>query len=184
MYPKDRPEPKRDVDAAKAKLAEAGQPNLRVEMILPAAEPYRTVAQVLQASLAEAGITVQIKQLESSQFLEALKAKDGQLALDAIGARNDPDGFFSGNFKADSAFNFAGFNDPQFEKSLAEGLQLTDQEKRRALYLAAEQRLLEELPGIVLYNPPGLYAQLAEVQDYKVVDFVGGTYDIAWLKKS
>lgn len=184
MYPKDRPESKRDVAAAKAKLAEAGQPNLRVEMILPAAEPYRTVAQVLQASLAEAGITVQIKQLESSQFLEALKAKDGQLALDAIGARNDPDGFFSGNFKADSAFNFAGFNDPQFEKALADGLQLTDQEKRRALYLAAEQRLLEELPGIVLYNPPGLYAQLAEVQDYKVVDFVGGTYDIAWLKKS
>jgi peptide/nickel transport system substrate-binding protein len=184
MYPSDRPAPKRDVAAAKAKLKEAGQENLRVEMILPAAEPYRTVAQVLQASLAEAGISVQIKQLESSQFLEALKQKDGQLALDAIGARNDPDGFFSGNFKADSAFNFAGFNDPQFESALAEGLRLTDQEKRRTLYLAAEQRLLDELPGIVLYNPPGLYAQLAEVQDYKVVDFVGGTYDTAWLKRS
>jgi len=184
MYPASRPAPKRDVAAAKAKLKEAGRENLSVEMILPAAEPYRTVSQVLQASLAEAGITVQIKQLESSQFLEALRKKDGQLALDAIGARNDPDGFFSGNFKADSAFNFAGFNDPQFEQALADGLTTTDQEKRKTLYLAAEQRLLDELPGIVLYNPPGLYAQLAEVQDYKVVDFVGATYDLAWLKKS
>jgi ABC-type transport system substrate-binding protein len=184
MYPNDRPPFKRDVAAAKAKLAEAGQSNLRVDMILPAAEPYRTVAQVLQASLAEAGITVQIKQLESSQFLDALRRKDGQLALDAIGARNDPDGFFSGNFKADSAFNFAGFNDPQFEKALAEGLTLTDQEKRKTLYLQAEQRLLDELPGVVLYNPPGLYAQVAEVQDYKVIDFVGGTIDLAWLKRA
>lgn len=184
LYPKDRPAPKRDVAGAKAKLKEAGQENLRIDMILPAAEPYRTVAQVLQASLAEAGITVNIKQLESSQFLEALKNKDGQLALDAIGARNDPDGFFSGNFKADSAFNFAGFNDPQFEKALADGLLATDQAQRRPFYEAAERRLLEELPGIVLYNPPGLYAQLAEVQDYRVIDFVGATYDTAWLKRS
>jgi len=184
MYPKDRPAFRRDVTAAKAKLREAGQENLRLDMILPAAEPYRTIAQVLQASLAEAGITVQIKQLESSQFLEALRNKDGQLALDAIGARNDPDGFFSGNFKADSAFNFAGFNDPQFEKALADGLTLTNQEQRRQIYLLAEQRLLDELPGAVLYNPPGLYAQLDEVQDYKVIDFVGATIDLAWLKKS
>jgi peptide/nickel transport system substrate-binding protein len=184
MYPKDRPPFQRDVAGARAKLREAGQENLRLDMILPAAEPYRTISQVLQASLAEAGITVQIKQLESGQFLEALRNKDGQLALDAIGARNDPDGFFSGNFKADSPFNFAGFNDPQFEKALAEGLTLTDQEQRRQRYLLAEQRLLDELPGVVLYNPPGLYAQLDQVQDYKVVDFVGGTYDVAWLKKS
>jgi peptide/nickel transport system substrate-binding protein len=185
MYPKDRPIPKRDVNGAKAKLKEAGlDQGLKLDMILPASEPYRTIAQVLQASLAEAGMTINIKQLESGQFLESLKTREGHLALDSIGNRNDPDGFFSGNFKADSPFNFAGFNDPEFEKALADGLLLTDQAQRRTIYQKAEQRLLDVVPGIFLYNPPGLYAQLKEVQEYKYVDFVGAIYDLTWLKKS
>ncbi len=185
MYPKDRPIPKRDIAGAKAKLKEAGlDQGVKLDMILPASEPYRTIAQVLQASLAEAGMTVNIKQLESGQFLESLKKREGHLALDSIGNRNDPDGFFSGNFKADSPFNFAGFNDPEFEKALADGLLLTDQTQRRAIYQKAEQRLLDVVPGIFLYNPPGLYAQLKEVQEYRYVDFVGAVYDLTWFKKS
>ena len=184
MYPTDRAIPKKDTAGAKAKLSQAGVSNLTLDMILPAAEPYRSIAQVLQASLAEAGITVNIKQLESSQFLDALKAHEGHLALDAIGNRSDPDGFVSGNYKADSPFNFANFNDPQFEKALADALLLTDQQQRRVLYQKAEQRLLDEVPTVFLYNPPGLYAQLDTVQEFRVVDFVGGVYDTAWLKKS
>ncbi len=184
MYPKDRAVPKRDLTGAKAKLAEAGQTSLTLDMVLPASEPYRSISQILQASLGEAGITVNIKQLESSQFLEALKAHEGHLALDAIGNRSDPDGFVSGNYKADSAFNFAGFNDPEFEKFLADALLLTNQEERRVLYQKAEQRLIDVMPTVFLYNPPGLYGQLDTVQEFKVVDFVGGVYDTAWLKKA
>lgn len=184
MYPKDRAIPKQDIAGAKAKLNEAGSPNITLDMVLPASEPYRSISQVLQASLQQAGITVNIKQLESSQFLEALKAREGHLALDAIGNRSDPDGFVSGNYKATSAFNFAGFNDPQFEKALADALLLTDQEQRRKLYQQAEQRLLDEVPTVFLYNPPGLYAQLDTVKEFRVVDFVGGVYDTAWLKKA
>jgi peptide/nickel transport system substrate-binding protein len=183
MYPADRPIPKKDTAGAKAKLSEAGVSNLTLDMILPASEPYRSIAQVLQASLAEAGITVNIKQLESSQFLDALKAHEGHLALDAIGNRSDPDGFVSGNYKADSPFNFANFNDPEFEKALSDALLLTDQQQRKVLYQKAEQRLLDEVPTVFLYNPPGLYAQLDTVQEFKVVDFVGSVYDLAWLKK-
>jgi ABC-type transport system substrate-binding protein len=184
MYPKDRPPIKRDVAGAKAKIKEAGlEGNLKMDMILPASEPYRSIAQVLQASLAEAGITINIKQLESGQFLDALKAHQGNLALDAIGNRADPDGFFSGNFKADAPFNFAGFNDPEFEQALAQGLLLTDQEQRRVQYQKAEQRLLDQVPGIFLYNPPGLYATLTTVQEFKVIDFIGADYDATWLKK-
>ncbi len=184
MYPKDRAIPKQDVAGAKAKLSAAGNANVTLDMVLPASEPYRSIAQVIQASMAQAGITVNIKQLESSQFLEALKAHEGHLALDAIGNRVDPDGFVSGNYKATSSFNFAGFNDPQFEKALADALLLTDQKERGKLYQAAEQRLLDEVPTVFLYNPPGLYAQLDTVQEFRVVDFVGGVYDTAWLKKN
>ncbi|MEO6044237.1 MAG: ABC transporter substrate-binding protein [Tepidiformaceae bacterium] len=184
MYPKDRAIPKQDVAGAKAKLSAAGNANITLDMVLPAAEPYRSIAQVIQASMAQAGITVNIKQLESSQFLEALKAHEGHLALDAIGNRSDPDGFVSGNYKATSSFNFAGFNDARFEKALADALLLTDQKERGKLYQAAEQRLLDEVPTVFLYNPPGLYAQLDTVQEFRVVDFVGGVYDTTWLKKS
>ena len=185
MYPKDRPNPTRDVNGAKTLLKQAGvDNNTKIDMILPAAEPYKTIAQVLQASLAEAGVTITIRQLESSQFLDALKNHDGHLALDAIGNRSDPDGFFSGNFKADAPFNFAGFNDPQFEQLLAQGLLLTDQEQRRTIYQQAEQRMLDVIPGIFLYNPPGLYATLKTVQEFTVVDFIGGVYDTTWIKKS
>lgn len=184
MYPKDRPAFKRDVAGARAKLKEAGlESGVRLDMILPASEPYRSISQVLQASLAEAGIQINIRQLESGQFLDALRRHEGHLALDAIGNRSDPDGFFSGNFKADSPFNFANFNDPQFEQALAQGLIETDQEKRRRLYQQAEQRLLDELPGIFLYNPPGLYAQLNTVNEFRVIDFIGAAYDTTWLKK-
>jgi len=184
MYPKDRADPTRDVAGAKAKLSAAGLNNVSLDMVLPASEPYQSISQVLQASLKDAGITVNIKQLESSQFLDALTNHEGHLALDAIGNRADPDGFFSGNYKADSSFNFAGFNDPDFEKDLADALLLTDQDQRRTLYQKAEQRLIDVVPTAFLYNPPGLYAQLDTVQEFKIVDFAGAVYDTAWLKKA
>ena len=185
MYPKDRPPLRRDLAGAKAKLNEAGFPQgVKVEMIVPASEPYRTVAQVLQASFAEAGITVGIKQMESAQAIEAMKRGEAHLYLGAIANRDDPDGFFSGHFKSDAAFNFAGFNDPEFEKALADALLLTDQEQRRPLYLKAEHRIFDEVPGIFLYNPPSLHAHVREVQEFRVLDFVGAVYDTTWLKKS
>ena len=184
MYPQDRAIPKQDIAGAKAKLSAAGVSNLSLDMVLPASQPYQSVAQVVQASLADVGIKVNVKQLESSQFLEALKAHEGNLALDAIGDRADPDGFFSGNYETDSAFNFAGFNDPAFDKLLADALLLTDPNKRRPLYQQAEQMLLDQVPTVFLYNPPGLYATLDVVQEFKVNPLAGGIYEVAWLKKS
>lgn len=185
LYPKDRPAAKRDVAAAKAKLREAGLvQGAKVTMNVVAAEPYRSVAQVVQASLGEIGLGVEIRQMESGQALEALKRRDGHISISVIGNRSDPDGFFSGNLKADSPFNFSGFNDPEFERVLAEGLRVTDQKQRGELYRKAEQRLIDEVPAVFLYFISGLYAHVKDVQEFNLLDFVGGAYDATWLKRA
>ena len=61
------PDP-RDVDGAKALLAEAGVSGLSLELDVLNTAEFITAAQIIQANLGEIGINLQINQLDSGAF--------------------------------------------------------------------------------------------------------------------
>jgi len=72
----------RDVDGAKALLAEAGYPNgFSLELVLEPNADYPVLAQLVQANLADAGIQVEILTMELPEFFSRLDTTNFGLCL-------------------------------------------------------------------------------------------------------
>jgi peptide/nickel transport system substrate-binding protein len=87
--------PKRDVAKAKALLKEAGQPNLTFKLITRPDRDYQVPAQVIQAMLAEAGITMIIDTQENATGLNNGAKGDFDALFSVWSGRVDPDGNIS-----------------------------------------------------------------------------------------
>jgi peptide/nickel transport system substrate-binding protein len=65
--------PKRDLDKAKALLAQAGASGLSFELIAPTSDqPSVQIAQVVQRTLAEVGVTARVQTLEQGAWVQRL----------------------------------------------------------------------------------------------------------------
>src|SRR6185436_9564760 len=74
-YNRARPVPKRDLAAAKAKLKEAGLDKVTIELLVPTDRERQQVAEIMQAMLAEAGITLKVQATELMSLLA--RAREG-----------------------------------------------------------------------------------------------------------
>ncbi len=135
-YWKDAPTHKRDVAAAKRLLAEAGLPNgFNAKLLLENVPVHRTMALVAQASLAEAGIRIEIDAREGASFASAGSGDAGK-NLDMImlryNARMDPS--FSTQWFVSSQVginNWQRWRSPEYDR-LHEKAASTMDEKARA----------------------------------------------------
>ena len=83
---------KRDVAKARQLLREAGQPNLTFTLIVPPERDRQEAAQIIQAMLAEAGITMNIQTQENVTMLTNGRKGDFEAYFTFWSGRPDPDG--------------------------------------------------------------------------------------------
>lgn len=142
-----------DVEKARALLEEAGATGLTVDLAVMNDATSMTVAQVIQATMAEAGITVDVKPYDEGAYwvLGDKTQGDGYKTLDLVlmgfAGGIDP----SENlvwFRPDQigAWNWSMFDSPEFEKLYVEALSEQDEAKRKAMYNRMED-LMEESGG-------------------------------------
>ena len=86
------PVKKRDVAKAKQLLREAGQPNLTFTLIVPPERDRQEAAQIIQAMLAEAGITMNLQTQENVTMLTNGRKGDFEAYFTFWSGRPDPDG--------------------------------------------------------------------------------------------
>src|SRR4030095_16675399 len=86
------PVKKRDVARARQLLREAGHPNLSFTLIVPPERDRQEAALVIQAMLAEAGITMTIQTQENVTMLTAGRKGDFEAYFTFWSGRPDPDG--------------------------------------------------------------------------------------------
>ena len=91
-YNKKFPVRKRDVAKAKALLKDAGQPNLTFTLIVPPERDRQEAAQIIQAMLAEAGITMTLQTQENVTMLTNGRKGDFEAYFTFWSGRPDPDG--------------------------------------------------------------------------------------------
>ncbi len=145
----------RDVEKAKTLLAEAGVSDLTLNLVALTDSTTQAIAQIIQANLAEAGITVEIQPTEDAAYWALGDKTAGEdyksleLVLMNFAGGIDP----SENlvwFRPDQIgiYNWSFFDSPEFETLYQQGLVEQDEAKRKAIYNQMED-LMEGSGGFV-----------------------------------
>ena len=109
-------------------------------------------AQLVQAQLAEAGITVKIETTELTQYVDRWLKADFDMATGLNGGGPDPDFYVFRYFTDDGNLNFVtSYKNPTSSDAIKAARASTDVAKRKDLYTTAQKELVNGVPFIWLF---------------------------------
>jgi peptide/nickel transport system substrate-binding protein len=164
-------------DEARALLKEAGVSNLSLEIKTLPDQQYTSAAQVIQANLADVGITVKIIPVDSGPFWNLGLEKKGddwktlQLWIMRFRCSPDPSDAIQW-FKKDQVgvWNWERWSDPEFEDLWNKGLAERDTKKREQIYLRMQEIMEDTGAYVWITHEPWFYIH----RDDLVPDFDTG----------
>ncbi|MHC0036257.1 ABC transporter substrate-binding protein [Pseudoneobacillus sp. C159] len=165
-----------DLEKAKALLAEAGYADgFKIDLwAMPVARPYMPeamkVAEVIQASLAEIGVTANIQSVDWATYLQ--RAKNGEFDMFMLGwtgDNGDADNFIYTLLDKDSigSNNSAMYSSDELHEVLIQAQTETDENIRIELYKKAQEIVHEDAPWVPLVHSIPLLAAHKDVLNYK-----------------
>jgi len=163
-----------DLDKAKALLAQAGHPNgFTVTMDVRSASPYSDVAQAVQASLARAGIKLDLIPGDGRQTLTKYRARNHDIYIGLWGPdyqdphtnaetfAMNPDNAEDARAKTLAWRN--AWDIPQMTQQIAAAVKETDPEKRKAIYEAAQREHQKASPFVIMFQQIEVAARRSNV---------------------
>ena len=144
----------RDVAKAKQLLQEANVGPVSFTMLTQTTEPVyaKDIAQLVQAQLAEIGVTMKIETLEFTQWVDRWLKADFDMAPGLNGGGPDPDFYVFRYFTDDGNLNFVtSYKNPVSSDALKAARATTDVAKRKELYTTAQKELVNGVPFIWLF---------------------------------
>lgn len=161
----------RDLDKAKALLAEAGYPDGFSATILAATgEPPTAAAeaQVIQSQLAEVGIDLEIQMKELNVYVDAWLAADFDMAVALNGGRPDPFTMYNRYWtRAGNLQKVSNYIDDTLDELMNKGRAETDPAKRQEIFAEFDKHLAEVSPWVWLYTGYTYAAAQDKVQGFE-----------------
>jgi len=142
----------RDVARARQLLREAGQPNLTFTLIVPPERDRQEVAQIIQAMLAEAGITLNLQTQENVTMLQNGRKGDFDAYFTFWSGRPDPDGNVFSFSTCNGAQNDSHYCNADVDALLTRARQVAEPAERKRLYDQATEVMLRDLPRLILWH--------------------------------
>lgn len=164
-----------DLDSAKAELAKSAYPNgFNATLSIKSGNAaLAQEAQIVQQSLAELGITVEIESLEAATFSSKVYGDYNYDFMINSGQSDsaDPDGLVS--FQADpegfSKSYWTFYTNDEVTKLLHEGRSTADGEQRQKIYFDIQKIMAEQVPYIPLYYTSAVKATTDSVEGLTVL---------------
>lgn len=158
----------RNVARARELLAEAGFPNgFEFDMYITSTYDFlRDPAEIVQANLADIGVKANIVLEDWSIFLPNFLAKSYTAAISGTSGQTDPDTFLYTTFHSTSPGNFMNYGNPALDEWLTAGRRESDPEARRAIYLQAQEIILQDSPQVFLFHSAQYSANRTNVEGY------------------
>jgi peptide/nickel transport system substrate-binding protein len=184
-YDRSIPPIKRDLGKAKAKLAEGGRANGFAFTMTTNNIPINVQeAEVIQAQLGEAGITMKIKLVDSTTLISDGNSKNFEMISYQWSGRPDPDGNTYQFFKTTTgtSLNWSGISNPQIDTLLDQTREVSNQAERKKLYSALTKILQDELPMVFIIHPVEPKAFSPRVQGYEPIPDGMMRFKDVWLK--
>ena len=159
----------RDLDAARAELAAAGNPDGFEFEVSVVAQPFRIqVLEIMQASLAEVGIDLIIQANERARHIAALR-EDISIAeagfVQILAALSAPEAYLSRFAGCGATIKIVGYCEDEYEALAAELPGIFDSAER-----AAHVRQMNELAWRDTISLPYLYPQIPYVYRGDIID--------------
>lgn len=168
FYSKENPAPKRDVEAAKKLIKEAGLTTVPVELTFENALTDSRVAQIVQSMAKEAGFDVKLQPLETATAIQRYLAGNFEMYIGNWSGRGDPDPTLYAFFACNGGQNVNKYCNKELEGVLNAARAEGDIPKRKALYAKATGMYLTDLPTIPIYHPNWFFAARAAVEGLAV----------------
>jgi peptide/nickel transport system substrate-binding protein len=151
---------KYDPERALALLREAGfarPQDVRLTFESAQLSVHFDTAQVILANLRALGLTVDFRIIEVPTLLQKRGSGDYMMVMDGLSLPwNDPDAYFEYFHSAAGTAYATGakFKNARLDQLLEEGRRITDQERRKAIYMEVERILFQEAPWVfALWRP-------------------------------
>ena len=166
-YDAEFPVEARDVDAAKALLAEAGLDRVAVEIQVANNPVQMQLMQVIQSMAQEAGFDITLTAKEFATLLEDQTAGAYQASQIGWSGRVDPDGNLHQFVTCEGGINDAKYCNPEVDALLDAARVSTDPAARKESYDAATAILMRDLPLIYLYHQTWIWALDDRIEGFK-----------------
>jgi peptide/nickel transport system substrate-binding protein len=164
-----------DIAKAKELLAQAGvAEGIEVEMLVPSGVApggieNSVLAAKIQADVAQIGLTLNLKQLETAELLKIYRAQEGQIVLISWGPDfPDPDGNVTPftNYEAKSLAWRNGWDNKEIAELGKQAALAPTAEERTALYAQLTERVFHEGPYVILYQPTRTFAIRSNIDGF------------------
>jgi len=176
---------KRDLARAKAKLAEGGKPTGFEFTMTTANIPINVQeAEVIQAQVKEAGISMKIKLVDAATQLADGNGRNFDMISYQWSGRPDPDGNTYQFFKTTpgTSLNWSGISNPQIDALLDKTREVSAQTERKKLYSELTKILQDELPMVFIIHPIEPKAFSPRVQGYEAIPDGMMRFRDVWLR--
>ena len=184
-YDSTIPAEKRDLGKVKARLAEGGQPSGFTFSLTTNNIPINVQeAEVMQAQLAEAGITMKIKLVDSAALLSDGNNKNYEMISYQWSGRPDPDGNTFQFFKTAQgiSLNWSGISNPKIDALLDKSREVSDRNERKKIFGDLTRLLHEEASMAFIVHPIEPKAFSPRVQGYEPIPDGMMRFKSVWLK--
>ncbi|MCC6848251.1 MAG: ABC transporter substrate-binding protein [Deltaproteobacteria bacterium] len=178
-YPYDR-------ERARALLREAGQgAGFATELWTQSSDLDLKMSQKVQHDLAAVGVTMEIRQVAWSSFLEAIRRPNTVPLFDLAWSADfpDPSNFLDVLFRSSrvDANNHTFYANPTFDGLLTRAERLRDPAARTLAYAEAERLLVDDAPVIFLYHPIAYVMTQRRVHGYAIHPLLPSRFTDVWL---
>ena len=167
-----------DPEKAKKLLAEAGYPNGFETELLSYSSPRgynpagAELAVAIQGYLAKVGVKANIRKQEMGAFLAEIRSGKYQnmFTVGWSGDNGDPDNFLWDLFASPAmpVGDTSHYKNPEVDKLLLEGRQISDHAKRVAIYEKAQKLILDDAPWIFVNQTLQVRVTRKEVNGYEL----------------
>ncbi|QNN63910.1 ABC transporter substrate-binding protein [Leucobacter denitrificans] len=177
-----------DVDAAKQELAESGYPDgFTATLLIASGNASRAqIAQIVQESLAQIGITIEIESIDLAAFRERFRAFDYDFMLNS-GQSDSPDPNGLVTFQADpegfSNSYWTHYTNDEVTALMHEGRTTPDGPEREQIYLDIQRILAEEVPYIPVYYSSTLHGTTSKVHGLEGLPNASIRFQDAWIEE-
>ncbi len=157
---------KRDVQAARALLKEAGKSEVKAELVFGNNTTTAAIAEMIQAMASESGIQLSLRPTDYAAMLSQMRGGNFEVAMRGWSGRSDPDGNVYQFLTCKGSQNDGRYCNPEVDKLFDEARTVPEVERRKALYEKAQALLHQDAADVYLYYQPWPFAMQKKVQGF------------------